>query len=538
MASGATTDALPITPASDTVGALLSELVRVHGASAAIYDDNGCASFAEIDARSMRVAQGLLAGGVAKGARVGILLRNSRDYPVALFGVLRVGGVAVLLSTLARAPELAYMIRTADIDTLLMVDHFLGHDYVARLEEALPSLHRSVPGQRLFLSEAPFLRTIWVWGDRRPSWSRGGEDDLGTLADTSGLGTRFASAAQREVVPSDPAVIIFTSGSTADPKAVVHSQGNFVRQSLALAALSKFEPSDRALSAFPFFWVGGLCTSLMATLCSGASVICTPRESNEAIIEALRWKPTYLMLRPQLKAALRARPELAELLASVRPVGAEGDVSPANSLGMTETLGQHSAHASQPPAELRQDSFGQSVGGIERRIIDPDSGEPLATGEIGKLSLRGGALMIGMHRKERHEVFDRDGFYRTDDLCRMSEDGHLFFKGRANDMLKINGANVAPAEVERVIRAQAEVTNVCVLGLPDDRGDDTLVAAVISRTGSAIADELRSRLRSELASYKVPSRLFFLSEEDLPMTASAKIYKPELKRILARKTAG
>ena len=538
MDTGTETDAPPITLANDTVGALLAELARLHGSSAAIHDDNGCASFAEIDARSMRVAQGLLACGVAKGARVGILLRNSRDYPVALFGVLRVGGVAVLLSTLAGAPELAYMVRTADLDTLLMVDDVLGHDYVARLEDALPSLRHAVPGQRLVLGEAPFLRTIWVWGDRQPYWSRGGEDDLGTLADASDLGTGLVSAAQREVVPSDPAVIIFTSGSTADPKAVVHSQGNFVRQSLALAALSGFEPGDRALSAFPFFWVGGLCTSLMAALCSGASVICTARESNDAIVAALRWKPTHLLLRPHLTAALRERPELAELLASVRPLSVRGDVSQGNSLGMTETLGQHSAHGPHRPSRSRQDSFGRPVGGIERRVVDPDTGTPLPAGELGKLSLRGGALMIGMHRKERHEVFDRDGFYRTDDLCTMSEDDHLFFKGRANDMLKIKGANVAPAEVERVIRGQAEVTNVCVLGLSDDRGDDTLVAAVISRTGSAIADELRSRLRSELASYKVPSRLFFLSEEDLPMTASAKIYKPELKRMLAQRASG
>lgn len=536
MDTGPDTDASPLTPASDTVGALLAELVRVHGPAPAIYDGGGCASVAEIEARSLRVAQGLLAGGVAKGARVGILLCNGRDYPAALFGVLRIGGVAVLLSTLARAPELAHMIRTADVDTLLVVDDFLGHDYVARLEEALPSLHGSTRDKRLLLPEAPFLRTIWVWGDRRPAWSRGGEDGLGTLADTLGLDAGFAAAAEREVVAADPAVIIFTSGSTADPKAVVHSQGNLVRQSLALAALSGFAPGDRVLSAFPFFWVGGLCTSLMAALCAGAAVVCTARESNDAIVDALRWQPTYLMLRPQVKAALHDRPELATLLASVRPVSAESEALK-NSLGMTETLGQHSAHDPHGRSPVPAGSFGPAVGGIERWIFDSETGEPLPAGATGKLGLRGGALMIGMHRKERDEVFDRDGFYRTDDLCRLSDDGHLFFAGRANDMLKINGANVAPAEVERVIRGQAEVTNVCVLGLPDDRGDDTLVAAVISRTGSAVADELRSRLRAELASYKVPSRLFFLAEEDLPMTASAKIYKPELKRILAQRTA-
>lgn len=207
-----------------------------------------------------------------------------------------------------------------------------------------------------------------------------------------------------------------------------------------------------------------------------------------------------------------------------------------NALGMTETLGPHSACPVAPLPPGHAGSFGTAVGGIERRIIDPETGKGRPPGEIGTLSLRGGALMTGMHRKEHAEVFDPDGFYRTDDLCRMDEDGHLYFTGRGSDMLKISGANVSPAEVERAIRNESAVKEVCVLGLANEDGGDMLVAAVITEIGADLSPVgMRSRLKAQMSSYKVPRHIFFIQEQEMPMTASGKIYKPELRRLLAGK---
>lgn len=301
-------------PASDTMGSLLAVLTRQFGPSPQILDDTGATSFMDIDVRSARVAQGLLANGVAKGARIGILMPNGADYPTALFGVLRVGGVAVLLSTVARGGELAYMIRNADVDTLLMVDTYLGHDYVALLEDARPNLRNAHSGTRLLLAEAPFLRSVFVWGAASPPWSAGDEAALGTLADKVGLGPDIRRAAQDEVVPADPGVIIYTSGSTADPKAVMHSQGSLVRQALALSELSDYRPGDRVLSTSPFFWVGGLCTSLLAAMCSGAAVICPEGPSINALIRSLqRWRATHIVLWLQQVELMRDFPNLPKL---------------------------------------------------------------------------------------------------------------------------------------------------------------------------------------------------------------------------------
>ena len=533
-----------VCPASATIGSLLEELTREYGTSPLIYDERGPTSFAEIDARAARIAAGLLACGVAKGARVGILLPNDRNYPAALFGVMRIGGVAVLLSTLARAPELAYMIRTADIDTLLMIDTFLGNDYVMRLEEALPSVAGLGSGSRLLLPETPFLRTIWVLSDRQPSWSCGGEAALGAAADGLAIDEHFMRAAQAEVVPADPAVIIYTSGSAADPKAVVHSQGNLVRQALALAELSDFRPGDRALCVAPFFWVGGLTAALLTAMCGGASVVCPAGSTTEKLLAALEFVPTHMMLWQQHVDLLRDQPEFIRAFAKMRPAVAAqqgqfgvvpGELAP-NSLGMTETLGPHSACAMGPLPASRKGSFGMAVGGIERRIIDDATGEERPVGEAGTLSLRGGTLMLGMHRKERADVFDADGYYRTDDLCSLSDDGHLFFIARANDMVKISGANVAPAEVERAIMHEPAIKTACIVGLSDGDGTDTLVAAIVVEEGGDVApDGITHRLKTKLASYKIPRRYVFLSESELPMTASGKIHKQQLRTLLAEK---
>jgi acyl-CoA synthetase (AMP-forming)/AMP-acid ligase II len=536
-----------ITPETATIGSVLKQWTARFGDRPAIYESSGVTSFAEIDARALDLSRGLLAAGVAKGAHVGILMPNGIDFLVAMFATMRIGGIAVLLSTLARPPELAHMIRTADVDTLLMADRFLSSDYVAILQTAFPTLQGN-GGKRLLVAEAPFLRRIWLWGDATPDWSSGGPDALLSLADSEGVTSQFARAAEREVVPADAAVIIYSSGSTAEPKAVIHSHGNLVRQSIAMAKLGSFTLGDRALSTSPFFWVGGLCTFMMASLCSGASIVLPEDPSIEAIIRAFdQWGGTQLMLWEHQVDLMRDRPEIAKALESLKPgyapqmrmLGlASPEVTP-DSLGMSETLGPHSACPIETLSSQHAGTFGLAVGGIERRIVDQETGAPLPFGELGLLSMRGGALMTGLHRKERQDVFDADGFYRTDDLCTLSADGHLYFKGRGSDVVKVNAANVSAAEVERAIRSEVRLKSVCVLGLQDGGTSDTLVAALVPEDGTEIAvDALRTRLKAQLSSYKVPRHLVVMTAEELPMTASGKIYKPALRQLLVEKLAG
>jgi acyl-CoA synthetase (AMP-forming)/AMP-acid ligase II len=205
-------------------------------------------------------------------------------------------------------------------------------------------------------------------------------------------------------------------------------------------------------------------------------------------------------------------------------------------LGMTETLGPHSYATLEPVPDHRLGSNGTAVGSFERRIVDPGTGRDCAPGEVGALWLRGGSLMLGFHRRERSEVFDADGWYRTDDLCRIMDDGHLFFVGRANDMVKAGGANVSPDEVEKAMRDHPALREVSVLGLPRGEADELLVAAVVLREGHELDEEtLRGWLKARLSSYKVPKRIAFLENGEIPLTAGAKVYKHGLRELLAKR---
>jgi acyl-CoA synthetase (AMP-forming)/AMP-acid ligase II len=532
----------------DTIGNMIARLHRAYGDIIAIADHHGSATFADLDRQSAELAAGLLAAGMAKGAKVGILMPNRREFVVALLAVTRIGGVAVLMSTLARGPELAYMIRHGDLQMLLCFDRFINNDYAALLEDGMPTLAKARAGKRLMLPEAPFLQSIWMWGSAKPAWVSGGPDDLIKLGKDAGVSHDFVLAAQNEVVPADPVVIIYTSGSTADPKAVVHSQGALVREGRNHGALSGYRPGDKMVAVLPFFWVGGLCTVMFTAFSRGAGIICPDGPSMEATLDAMRrWKATHIQQWPGVFNKMLDNPEFVEMLKTMRPAFSTqlhvfGITTPelsANSLGMTETLGPHSMEPNEPLPENRAGSFGRGVSGFERVIKDPKTGEILPPNTQGELCLRGGTLMLGYHRKEREDVFDADGYYHTSDLCTLTEDGYLFFHGRQNEMVKIKGANVSPPEVEKAIRTVPGVKDVSVVSLTGPEGEDVLVAAIVRAEGANLSeDDLRAQLKAKVASYKVPHRFIFVEDREIPMTASSKVYKPGVKKMLEQKLAG
>jgi acyl-coenzyme A synthetase/AMP-(fatty) acid ligase len=296
------------------------------------------------------------------------------------------------------------------------------------------------------------------------------------------------------------------------------------------------------LTTMPFFWVGGLFVTALAALASGAAVLCPADSSMDRTIAFLReGRATHICHWPQQLDLMKDNPEFVELLERMRPAFAHqfelfglasAELTP-DSLGMTETCGPHSMFPmGRLPAE-KAGSFGTAVGGIERIIIDPETGEELPRGTYGQLCLRGGALMIGMCRKSYEEVFDRQGRYRTDDYAMIDDDDHLFFKGRVGDIVKVSGANVSPLEVEGALRSLPGVKAAIVVGLPAGGAEQVLAAAIIPMEGAELSPTgLRAGARELLSSYKVPRHYVMLRESELPMTASAKIYKPGLKDLL------
>jgi acyl-CoA synthetase (AMP-forming)/AMP-acid ligase II len=527
-----------------TIPALLADLARRHGDRAQVVAAGGTLSFKDVERRSAAMARGLLASGVGKGEKVGVLMPNGGDWVVAWCAAERIGAVAVLLSTFAKPRELAYMLRHADVRTLLASERFLNHDFRTRLTEALPGLSEQSGAQGLRLPGAPCLRDIWISAAQPPDWAAGDYRALEQPARGASFEVILPQI-ELEVTPADPALIFYTSGSTSDPKAVLHAHGAVVRQALAMASYMTYQPGDRCLTTQPFFWVGGLCTSLLAANIGGAALVCPATPAPESCLASLREQGvTHIALWPAQLAAILAMPEFTQddfrrlRHTSAQQLGLFGLAPPEltpNSLGMSETFGPHSMEFPNTPLPAdRTGSFGRAVCDVERKIVDPRTGETMAPGAVGELFVRGHALMMGFYKREPREAFEPDGYYRTGDLCSLSEDGYLFFTGRSGEMIKTSGANVSPREVELILLAQPGVLDAAVVGLPDPKLGELVVAAVVAAPQTELTESaLQARLREQLSSYKVPKRIFVLEESGIPRTDSAKIRKPALKEVLA-----
>lgn len=530
----------PALPHAATVSAMVRHLAALHGDLPQVVEPAGETSFAEIEQRSARIAAGLLARGAPKGARIGVMMPNGADWVAAALAVQRVGGVAVLISTFAKGRELAHLIRHSDMHILLMSARDFAHDLTDRVAFALPGLAASSGDCPLLLTEAPFLRAIHVWGDDVPRWAQSA-DALTALADQ--LPPDLLEAAEAEVVPADPAFIIYTSGSSAEPKAVVHSHGAFVRQAHRMSAYMTYHPGDRLITTMPLFWVGGLVTSMLSANYRGGALICPATPDPHDVVSAIETLgATHIALWPAQLAAVLGSDTDGTVLTRLRPTSAQqlglfgqasADRTP-NGLGMTETLGPHSLEYYGHPLPVgREHSFGRRVGTIERRVVDPETGAILPAGATGEIEVRGGHMMLGMHRREREDVFTPDGWYRTGDIGQIDAAGFLYFDGRGGELVKSSGANISPREVELALALLPEVQEAVVLGLPDAEAGERLVAAVVLKPGAELDEQTaRNRLRTDLSSYKVPKRIFFMAHDDIPRTPSSKVQKHRLRDIL------
>lgn len=529
-----------------SIPAFLRSRAERFGAKEAIVLGERRESFEAIERASARLAQGLLRAGVGKGTRVGVLFPNGPDWAIAFFAAARIGAVAVALNTFYRPRELAWTLRHADVHTLLTVDRFLENDYVAGLAISFPELERAT-SDALYLADAPYLRQVYAWGERERDWVRPAAE----LSDDDGgppsLGDAFLAAIESAVTPSDSLLIVYTSGSTADPKGVLHTHGTVLRHSLELATLRGLRESDRVWLPAPLFWIGGIAFGLLGDMHVGAtSVFDAPFEPGRTLEMLERERITISTGWPHYIKAMQDHPDFARRdLSAIRSGDQKDALQPrpdrdpglfAQPFGMTETCGPHTYGDMTRvlPEELRG-SFGTPLEGIEYKIVDPDSGAPLPEGERGEICVRGWSLMQGLYKQEREETFDADGHYHTGDGGYLRQ-GNLFFTGRLGDMIKTGGANVAPSEIEAAILECPEVLEAYVAGVPDPVRGQNVAAAVVLKPGQKLdAEELRVRLKAVLSAFKMPKQIEFFEEGALPYRANGKIDKPALVALLSER---
>ena len=504
--------------------------------------------YGEAAERSARLARGLLARGVGKGQRVGLLMPNGPDWVVGWLAATRIGAVLVPINTFYKPRELHFVLRHADIHTLLTVPGFLSNDYLGRLEACAPTLvHQKADA--ILVPELPFLRNVFVFGGCDRAWART-VGDLERAADAApAIDAAFLASVESCVTPADPMVVIYSSGSTAEPKGAIHSHGAVIRHAHNLNAFRDLTCEDRMFSPMPFFWVGGFVFTLMSAMDAGAFMLCEEAFEPGATLDLIEGeRATIVAGWPHYAKGMAEHPSFPERdLSSVRAGNLYAVLPEAvrprdpelrsNSLGMTETCGPHTiARMDVDLPETLRGSFGRSVPGTEHKIVDPSTGATLGPGEEGEVCVRGPQVMQGLHKVEREDVFDADGFYHTGDAGHFDADGFFFFSARMGDMIKTAGANVTPRELEVLIEGFPEVRSAFVVGVPDpDRGQN-VAAAVVLRSGRELdAEELTRRLRGELSAYKLPRHIFFCEDAELPFTDSGKIDKRSLGAQLAER---
>lgn len=502
-------------------------------------------TYAELRDASIEIARGIVGLGLGARAHVGILANNSHELVTALFGAALANCVAVPLNARHKSRELGFIIENADLALILTTaadTRFV--DFRTVLSEALPSLGASPTGAPLALAEAPLLRGVVVLEGEAPAGflSRA---DFTNAAES--VPVSAVDAARRATRLRDTAFIIYTSGTTANPKGCLLAHEAVTRGPVERAS-SRFRAREHDVTwgGGPLFHIGSLAPFIGVIGTGGTYVTDVFFDAGRAlelmerenVSVAWPWFPAILQplldhpaFDPARLAALRkvlliAPPALVNRVQHTFP---EAEFMQA--CGMTETAGIFALCAPDETPEQRAISQGKPVPGIAVKIIELETGDEAAPDVVGEILVRGYCVMDGYHRspEKTAEALDGEGWLHTGDLYARAADGQLTFHGRAKDMLKVGGENVAAIEVEAYLCSHPAVKLAEVVGRPDQRLDEVPVAFIELRPGqSATEEELIGFCQGRIASYKVPRAVFFVNDGEWPMSAT-KVDKRSLR---------
>jgi acyl-CoA synthetase (AMP-forming)/AMP-acid ligase II len=422
------------------------------------------------------------------------------------------GAIAVPMSTFAPRPELAHMLETADVAVCLTQERLLARRFGEDVEALSPDL--------------PSLRQCAVLGDR--TWDRL-HAGAASVSDDE-LDERIAGAGE-----DDPALVIFSSGTTNVPKGMLHCHRAPTLQFWVQAGIFGRCETTRMWTALPMFWTAGLNTAMGSTLAAGGCwVVQEVFEPGEALSLMARERVTEPYALPHQTAALEEHPSWAATdLSSLTHVFGKGAFARHPSVhgdtgwlmpvgyGLSETCAFFTAHWCDADREATKRSMGRLLPGNRLRIVDPETGHALGVDQEGELAIQGPTLMLRYLGRRPEECVDADGFFRTGDAGHVDERGEVHFSGRRTEMIKTGGANVSPAELEVQLRACPPVKLSRIVGIPDARLDQLVVACIALKDGAqATAEDIQAFLRERVAAYKVPKHVLFFEDGEIPMTTS------------------
>ncbi len=536
-----------------TLPGFLREVTQQYGEREALVFHNADGvtrwTYAQLWERAIEVARALRRCGLGKDARVGVLMTNRPEWLAAVFGTSLAGGVAVTLSTFSTPSELDYLIRASAVSVLLFERRVLSKDFAAVLAELEPEIGTARPGT-LASVKYPFLRRLAVLGEPVPGMEAWDE----FLASGHGEPRELIEATAAEVLPSDAAVLFFSSGSTSKPKGILSAHRGVSIQLWRFRRMYGFSPGDhvRGWTANGFFWSGNFTMVLGSTLASGgALVLQSTFDAAEALELMQAERVNFPFAWPHQWAQLEGAPNWGRVdLSSVRfadfktPIAHHPTVSgewyePGHAYGNTETFTITTGYPANTPPEVHADSFGVALPGVTLKITDPLTGGLAPRGEAGEISVKGPTLMLGYIGTPLDETLDSEGFFPTGDGGHLDDAGRLYWQGRLTDIIKTGGANVSPREVDDALIAHSGVKVAQTVGVPHQTLGEVVVSCVVPHDDVILdTGQLLAFLRQRLASYKVPRHVLFFCEDEVALTGNAKIKAGELRELAAKRLAG
>ncbi|MFJ8256581.1 AMP-binding protein [Peribacillus asahii] len=529
-----------------TIGQLLEQTARVSGdKEAVVYHDLGLRyTYREFEKLCREVARGFMSLGIEQGDHMAIWATNKPEWLISQFSTAKMGGVLVTVNTNYRRSELEYLLQQSDATTIILMEEYRGHSFIETLYEVVPELRESKPGQ-LQSKRLPKLKNVIVLGENRYPGTYSWDDVLKGKADVTEemLDERMSNQS-----PSDVINMQYTSGTTGFPKGVMLTHSNLVNNGVNIAACMKLTNEDRLCIPVPFFHCFGCVLGTMACVSVGATMVPLEEFNPSDVLRTvaaekctgLHGVPTMFIAELNLDdfdsydvSTLRT----GIMAGSNCPIEVMKNV--VEKLGMSEITITYGQTESSPgitmtrtddPIELRVSSVGRALPNVEVKIVDPTTGEEVPSGTQGELCTRGYHVMKGYYKNPEatQEAIDHEGWLHTGDLAVMDENGYCKITGRLKDMIIRGGENVYPREVEEFLYQHPAILDVQVVGVPDKKYGEAVMAWIILKEGETLTEEeVKEYCKGQISHFKIPRYVQFTKE--YPMTASGKIQKFKLK---------
>lgn len=506
-------------------------------------------TYAQLAERALQRARGLRALGVKPRDHVGILMHTCIEFVELIFAVAFCGAVVVPINARYRFNEIGYVIENGDLATVLTTDAVADAvNFVERLNEALPDLARNRNPRELKVAAAPKLRNIVLFGKSTPPGFIGEREFNAGVESCSLLDVHRSRVGTRV---RDVGLMLYTSGTTANPKGCLITHEAMVRNSIALGRHRyRLTSGDRMWSPLPMFHIAAVLPMLAIFDVGGTYLTMGYFDAGVALKMLQKYRVTAmypsfvtlmqgLIYHPDFKKTDLSRVKLMNSNFAVQPPGVAEPIMKAmpqalqvGSFGMTEAAGTVCTGAWDEPEARRITRLGRPLPGLELRIVDPESGEDVKAGLRGEVFVRGYSLFEGYYKdaEKSAQALDADGWFHTGDIGSLDEHGAVMFHGRIKDMLKVGGENVAAAEIEALLARHPAVKLAQIVGIPDAKYVEVPAAFVELKPGQRASErELIEFCKREIASFKVPRVVRFV--EEWPMSSS-KIQKFRLRTAL------